>query len=84
MRAGQIICLIVGLVLLLPGGCFLLFGVGLLSDSSDNMAGAGWMLLAIAVVVLGLAGLMLWVAFRKTAPPPAVPPAGPGEAPPPA
>jgi hypothetical protein len=80
MKAGQIICLIVGLVLLLPGGCFTLFGVGLISDSSDNMAGAGWMLLGIAVVILGLAGLMFWIAFRKTTPPAA----SPGDAPPPA
>jgi hypothetical protein len=79
MKTGQIICLIVGLLLLLPGGCFLLFGVGLVSDSSDNMSGAGWMLLGIAAVILGLAGLMLWIAFRRTAPPATTP----GDAPPP-
>jgi len=69
MKAGQIICLIVGLVLLLPGGCFALFGIGLVSDSSDNMSGAGWMLLAIAAAILALAALMFWVAFRKTGQP---------------
>src|SRR5579863_6773615 len=81
MKGGQIAALVIGCLLLLPGGCFMLFGIGLASDTSDNLGGAGWMLIGIALAILAFAGLLFWIAFRKRAPaatsgPPA-PPAAP-------
>ena len=35
MTGGQIAALIFALLLLLPGGCFLFFGIGMLTDSGD-------------------------------------------------
>jgi membrane protein implicated in regulation of membrane protease activity len=84
MKGGQIAALVIGCLLLLPGGCFMLFGIGLASDTSDNLGGAGWMLIGIALAILAFAGLLFWIAFRKrgatpagasSSPPPAEPPA---------
>ena len=79
MKGGQIAALIIGCLLLLPGGCFMLFGIGIASDSSDNMSSAGWSLIAIAVAILAFAGLLFWIAFRKRSPTPA---GGSSQAPP--
>jgi len=35
MTGGQVAALIFALLLLLPGGCFLVFGIGMLNDASS-------------------------------------------------
>jgi len=53
MSGGQIAALICAIILLLPGGCFLFFGVAILPP-----------LLLIAVIILGLAAWLFSFAFR--------------------
>jgi len=85
LRGSQIAALIFGALLLLPGGCFLLFGLGLASDNSDNLSGLGWIMILIAAAILSVMGLLFWFAFRKRpplapvegGPPPAEPPSAP-------
>jgi len=69
MTGGQIASLIFGLILLLPGGCFLIFGVGMLTDSG-GYASVGPPLLFVAFLILAVATLCLWIAFRRRNPPP--------------
>jgi hypothetical protein len=64
MTAGQIAALIFAILLLLPGGCFLVFGIGL-SDQYADDKGAAIKLLLVAAAILSLAGLLFWVAFRR-------------------
>jgi hypothetical protein len=54
MSGGQIAALICAIILLLPGGCFLFFGVAILPP-----------LLLIAFVILGLAAWLSSFAFRR-------------------
>jgi hypothetical protein len=56
MSGGQILALICAIILLLPGGCFLFFGVATFTP-----------LLLIAVIILGLAAWMFSFAFRRPA-----------------
>ncbi|MGC2412503.1 MAG: hypothetical protein WA459_07395 [Stellaceae bacterium] len=56
MSGGQIAALIFAILLLLPGGCFLFFGIGI---------PGGWPLALIAVAIFALAGFLFWVAFRR-------------------
>lgn len=72
MSGGQIAALIFAIILLLPGGCFLFFGIGFAADGDSF----GSMLLLIAAVILGPAGLLFWLAFRRRARP-GQPPGGP-------
>ena len=58
MSGGQIAALICAIILLLPGGCFLFFGVAALPP-----------LLLIAFIILGLAGWLFSFAFRRLPPP---------------
>jgi len=58
MSGGQIAALICAIVLLLPGGCFLFFGVAVLPP-----------LLLIAFIILGLAAWLFSFAFRRLPPP---------------
>ncbi len=60
MSGWQIVALIFAILLLLPGGCFLFFGVGLGTENS-----VGFLLLLPAALILGLAGILFGVAFRK-------------------
>lgn len=69
MTGWQVVSLIFGLILLLPGGCFLVFGVGMLTDSS-GYASVGPPLLLIAFLIIAVAVLCLWIAFRRRNPPP--------------
>ena len=64
MKAGQIVALVVAILLLLPGGCFLFLGVAL-SDryAEDRVAAVKFLLVAAAI--LALAGLLFWLAFRR-------------------
>jgi membrane protein implicated in regulation of membrane protease activity len=64
MTGGQIVALIIAILLLLPGGCFLLFGIGLSDQYADDREAAVELLL-IAAAILSLAGLLFWFAFRR-------------------
>jgi hypothetical protein len=64
MTGGQVVALIFAVLLLLPGGCFLLFGIGLSDQYADDREAAVELLL-IAAAILSLAGLLFWVAFRR-------------------
>jgi hypothetical protein len=61
MSGGQIAALIFAIILLLPGGCFLVFGVGFATDSDS----IGMLMLLIAAAILGLAAFLFWIAFRR-------------------
>jgi hypothetical protein len=73
MTGGQIAALIFALLLLLPGGCFLYVGIGLMGDS--HMRVAAEQMLIVGIVILSVMGLLFWLAFRKR------PPSGAGHAP---
>jgi Ca2+/H+ antiporter len=70
MTGGQIAALIFALLLLLPGGCFLVFGIGFLTDPHNSDVAR--VMLPVAAAILGVAGLLFWLAFRRR------PPAGGG------
>lgn len=65
MSGGQIAALVFAILLLLPGGCFLLFGIGFSTDSS----GFGIILLLIAAAILVPTGFLFRFAFRRRSPP---------------
>ena len=67
MSGGQIAALIFAVILLIPGGCFFLYGVTLWGD--PGAYGLGPPMLIIGIVILGVAGLLGWLAFRKRKPP---------------
>ena len=73
MSGGQIAALIFAILLLLPGGCFLLVGV---VGYANNYGDAALAALPVAAVILLPAGLLFWVAFRRRRP---TPPQGPGD-----
>jgi hypothetical protein len=75
MTGGQIAALIFAILLLLPGGCFLIFGINLLND--PQISDAAPLALVVGIIILGVTGLLFWVAFRKR---PQAPPR-PGAAP---
>lgn len=64
MKAGQIAALFFAILLLLPGGCFLIFGIALSDKYADDREVAVKFLL-VAAGILALAGLLFWVAFRR-------------------
>jgi len=68
MTGGQVAALILALLLLLPGGCFFILGIGFLSDNDSD----GPMLFLTGIVILSIMGLLFWLAFRKPPPPPGV------------
>ena len=74
MSTGQIAALIFALLLLLPGGCFLYVGIGLMGES--HMRVASEQMLIVGIVILALIGFLFWIAFRKRRPPPPSPGAG--------
>ena len=74
MTVGQIAALIFALLLLLPGGCFLYVGIGLMGES--HMRVASEQMLIVGIVILALIGFLFWIAFRKRRPPPPSPGAG--------
>jgi len=63
MSGGQIAALICALLLLLPGGCFLVFGIGFAIDG--QYSDVSLVMVPIAVAILSLAGLLFWLAFRR-------------------
>ena len=68
MTGGQIAALIFALLLLLPGGCFLVFGIGFATDSNPQFSDAAPLLLGVAAAILALTGLLFWLAFRRRPP----------------
>jgi hypothetical protein len=66
MTGGQVAALIFAILLLLPGGCFFILGVGFLSENDTD----GVMLLLVGILLLSVMGLLFWVAFRQRPPPP--------------
>jgi len=73
MTGGQIAALIFALLLLLPGGCFVILGFGMMSESTDF----GTMMLVVGIGILAMMGLLFWVAFRKRPPSPGSNTSGP-------
>jgi membrane protein implicated in regulation of membrane protease activity len=69
MTVGQVAALLIAIPLLLPGGCFLIVGIGSLAEGSFSVAVAA---LQIAVPILFVMGVLFWLAFRRR------PPRGPG------
>jgi hypothetical protein len=66
MTGGQVAALIFAILLLLPGGCFFILGIGFLSENDTD----GVMLLLVGILLLSVMGLLFWVAFRQRPPPP--------------
>ena len=65
MTGGQIVALIFAVLLLLPGGCFLV----LLAASPIHATSEDYqVILPIAVAFLSVSGLLFWVAFRRRKP----------------
>jgi heme/copper-type cytochrome/quinol oxidase subunit 2 len=62
VSGGQIAALIFAIILLLPGGCFLLSGIAFTTDR--QYYDASFVLLPIAAAILALAGFLFWIAFR--------------------
>ena len=77
MTGGQVAALICAILLLLPGGCFLVVGTAFLTDDDRIAQSAAPLALIVAAVLLGIVGLLFWVAFRRR------PGAGSADAPPP-
>ena len=63
MSGGQIAALIFAIILLLPGGCFLVFGIGFATDT-NGYASVALVMLPIAAAILSLARLLFWVALH--------------------
>jgi hypothetical protein len=60
MTGGQIVALIFAVLLLLPGGCFLLLLTAIHPTSEDYQT-----ILPIVAAFLSVSGLLFWVAFRR-------------------
>jgi hypothetical protein len=76
MSGGQIVALIFAILLLLPGGCFLI----LLADPPVRATSEDYqVILPIVAAILGLAGLLFWVAFRRRSPAPGEVPQTPSD-----
>ena len=69
MSGGQIAALLCAIVLLLPGGCFLVFGIGFAGERQSGLSELGLVMLLVAAAILGLAGFLFWVAMRRRHPP---------------
>jgi LPXTG-motif cell wall-anchored protein len=63
MSGGQVAALLFAIILLLPGGCFLVLGISLTTDR--QYADMAFVALPIAAGILALAGLLFWAAFRR-------------------
>jgi membrane protein implicated in regulation of membrane protease activity len=73
MTGGQVLALLCAIVLLVPGGCFLIVGIASLAEGSSR---SGVAALQIAVPILAMAGVLFWLARRRRPPP-----RGPGAVP---
>ena len=75
MSGGQIAALVFAILLLLPGGCFLIMGVGMTLEAQPDRIDreVGPVALSVAIGLLSLTGFLFWVALRRRsrpAPPP--------------
>jgi len=68
VTGGQIAALILGLLMLLPGGCFVITGIIMFTDPMLSLA--SWPYLFIGIVILAVTLLLFCVAFRRRPPPP--------------
>ena len=64
MSGGQVAALIFAILLLLPGGCFLIAGIAVATDRQFHAEDA-FIVLSIAAALLGLSIFLLGVAFRR-------------------
>jgi membrane protein implicated in regulation of membrane protease activity len=64
MSWGQIAALIFAVLLLLPGGCFMVFGGAFALDAAQ-FAEMAFLLFPIGLAILALAGFLFWIAFRR-------------------
>ncbi|GEM_PF-3315704 len=67
MSGGQIAALALGVILLIPGGCFTLLGIGMLGGAQSY--DPGHTMLITGVVILSIVAVLGWIAFRKRKPP---------------
>ena len=74
MTGGQIAALIFAILLLLPGGCFLIVGVGLLAENDRIARDVAPLALIVSAILLAITGLLFWLAFRRRAVPGEPPP----------
>ena len=65
MTGGQIAALVIAILLLLPGGCFLFVGVAFLGEHDRIARDAAPLALAVALVLLAITALLFWLAFRR-------------------
>ena len=72
MTGGQVVALIFAILLLLPGGCFLIAGIAVAID--PQYWDAAFYAFPIAAAILGLSGFLFWRAFRRRQPPANQPP----------
>jgi hypothetical protein len=75
MSGGQIVALLCAILLLLPGGCFVLVGIALTKDDYRRQHLSAFQAIAdtallwgLVAAILALAGLLFWVAFRRRPP----------------
>ena len=67
MTGGQVLALLCAIVLLVPGGCFLIVGIASLAEGSS---GSGVAALQIGVPIVAVVVLLFWVALRRRPPSP--------------
>jgi hypothetical protein len=67
MSGGQIVALLCAILLLLPGGCFVLLGISVATGQYRD-ADLSSLALLIAAAILGVAGWLFWLAFRRRPP----------------
>jgi membrane protein implicated in regulation of membrane protease activity len=77
MSGGQIAALVFAIILLLPGGCFLIMGVALIGEHDRIARDVAPLALIVAAILLAIAGLLFWVAFRRRRAGPGGPPRPP-------
>ena len=65
MSGGQIAALVIAIILLLPGGCFLFLGLALVGENDRIATSTVPFALTVAAILLAIVGLLFWVAFRR-------------------
>jgi hypothetical protein len=67
MSGGQVAALVVALLLLLPGGCFLFVGTGMLFDPHQDAIERSLtpLALGIGLAIAALVVFLFWFAFRR-------------------
>jgi len=83
MSGGQVAALVLAILLLLPGGCFVFFGIVFLHGLGDPGQAKYFdpSFLLIGLGILAVAALLFWVAFQRRRGLPAAN-GGPPQAPP--